>query len=126
MKNSLTSIFLFIILVCFLFYADINFKNLCSQIIDKCELMEYEITPENKEENFKDAMEIFTLIKDKDMIPSIYINHVDYDVLLNEALKLSVYIEEDDIEEAEASLHLLKFNAEHLRNLQNPTLNNIF
>ena len=96
MKNSLVSILLFVILVSFLFYADHNFKNLCSQIVDKCDLMEYEITPENKKENF------------------------------DEALKLSVYLEADNLEEAEASLHLLKFSAEHLRDLQNPTLNNIF
>ncbi len=126
MKNSLVSILLFVILVSFLFYADHNFKNLCSQIVDKCDLMEYEITPENKKENFEDAMEIFTTLKEKDKIPSIYINHVDYDTLLNEALKLSVYLEADNLEEAEASLHLLKFSAEHLRDLQNPTLNNIF
>ena len=56
MKNSLVSILLFVILVSFLFYADHNFKNLCSQIVDKCDLMEYEITPENKKENFEDAM----------------------------------------------------------------------
>ena len=126
MKNSLVSILLFVILVSFLFYADHNFKNLCSHIVDKCDLMEYEITPENKKENFEDAMEIFTTLKEKDKIPSIYINHVDYDTLLNEALKLSVYLEADNLEEAEASLHLLKFSAEHLRDLQNPTLNNIF
>ena len=47
-------------------------------------------------------------------------------MLLNEALKLTVYIEEDDMSEASASLHLLKFAAQHIKDLQVPDLKNIF
>ena len=43
MKNSLFSIFLFIILLGFLTYTDISFKNLCSEVILKCEEMEKNI-----------------------------------------------------------------------------------
>lgn len=126
MKNSIISIFLFLVLVSFLFYTDIKFKNLCTETINDCELMEYEITPENKDKNFKDSITIFTRLDDENIIPSIYVNHLDYDTLLNEALKLSVYIEQGDIAEAETALHLLKFNAEHLKELQIPNLKNIF
>ena len=37
------------------------------------------------------------MIQDRGAIAAIYINHMDYDVMLNEALKLSVYLENDDI-----------------------------
>ena len=106
MKNSLFSIFLFIILLGFLTYTDISFKNLCSEVILKCEEMEKNIDSLSKEEN--------------------YVNHLDYDVMLNEALKLTVYIERDDYGESDASLHLLKSSTEHMKELQVPNIENIF
>ncbi|WP_195988965.1 DUF4363 family protein [Clostridium sp. D53t1_180928_C8] len=126
MKNSLFSIFLFILLLGFLTYTDISFKNLCSDIIEMCDEMEETLSYSTKEENFQDAMAIFNLIQDKGAIASIYINHVDYDVMLNEALKLTVYIEKDDSSETEASLHLLKYSTEHMKELQVPNIENIF
>ena len=39
---------------------------------------------------------------------------------------VTVYIEEDDMSEASASLHLLKFAAQHIKDLQVPDLKNIF
>ena len=96
MKNSLFSIFLFIILLGFLTYTDISFKNLCSEVILKCEEMEKNIDSLSKEENFEKAMDIYNLIEDKGKLAAIYVNHLDYDVMLNEALKLTVYIERDE------------------------------
>lgn len=126
MKNSLFSIFLFVILLGFLGYTDISFKNLCSEVVDMCEEMETNMTSLSKEENFRNAMEIYNLIQDKGKIASIYINHVDYDVILNEALKLTVYIENDDSSESEAALHILKSSTEHMKELQVPNIENIF
>ena len=126
MKNSLFSIFLFVLLLGFLTYADISFKNLCSNVIQMCDEMEESLDYSSKEKNFQDAMEIFNLIQDKGKIASIYMNHVDYDVMLNEALKLTVYIEKDDSSEAEASLHLLKYSTKHMKELQVPRMENIF
>ena len=126
MKNSLISIFIFLVLISFLFYSDMKFKNLCTETINDCEFLEYGLSSENREESFQAAMIIFSRLDEQNIIPSIYINHPDYDVLLNEALKLTVYIEEDDMSEASASLHLLKFAAQHIKDLQVPDLKNIF
>ena len=126
MKNSIISYCIFIVLIAFLTYADINFKHLCTDIIDMCDEMEETLDTSSKEENFNNAMDIFNLIQTKGSLASIYINHVDYDVMLNEALKLSVYIEKDYEIETEASLHLLKFSTEHMKKLQVPNIENIF
>ena len=126
MKNSLFSILLFILLLGFLTYTDISFKNLCSNVIEMCDEMENSLSYSTKEENFEDAMAIFNLIEDKGKIAAIYVNHVDYDVLLNEALKLTIYIEKDDPSESEASLHLLKYSTENMKELQVPNIENIF
>lgn len=93
MKNSLFSILLFAILIGFLTYSDITFKNLCTDIIDMCDEMEDTMDYLSQEENFDNAMAIFNLLEKKGSIAAIYINHMDYDVILNEALKLTVYIE---------------------------------
>lgn len=126
MKNSLISILIFVILLSFLFYSDYKFKSLCTETINDCQLLEYELSSEKKESNFEYAMIIFSRLDEEDTIPSIYINHVDYDALLNEALKVTVYIEEDDTSEAQASLHLLKFATQHIKDLQVANLKNIF
>ena len=82
MKNSLFSIFLFILLLGFLTYTDISFKNLCTDVINMCDEMEKSIDYSTKEKSFEDAMAIFNLIQDKGSIASIYINHMDYAVRL--------------------------------------------
>lgn len=126
MKNSLFSILLFAILIGFLTYSDISFKNLCSDIIDMCDKMEDTMDYLSQEENFDNAMAIFDLLESKGSIASIYINHMDYDAILNEALKLTVYIEQDDKSESEAALHLLKYTTQHMKELQVPNIENIF
>lgn len=126
MKNSLFSILLFAILIGFLTYSDITFKNLCTDIIDMCDEMEDTMDYLSQEENFDNAMAIFNLLEKKGSIAAIYINHMDYDVILNEALKLTVYIEKNDKSESETSLHLLKYSTQHMKELQVPNIENIF
>lgn len=126
MKNSLFSILLFAILIGFLTYSDISFKNLCSDIIDMCDEMEDTMDYLSQKENFDNAMAIFDLLESNGAIAAIYINHMDYDAILNEALKLTVYIEQDDKSESEAALHLLKYTTQHMKELQVPNIENIF
>ena len=78
MKNSLISIFIFLVLISFLFYSDMKFKNLCTETINDCEFLEYGLSSENKEESFEAAMIIFSRLDEEAVIPSIYINHLDY------------------------------------------------
>lgn len=88
--------------------------------------MEDKLTTADQQDNFKRSMDLFKMIDKKGDIASIYINHVDYDQILNESIKLSIYIQQYDSSEASASLHLLKYNSEHLRDIQIPKLQNIF
>jgi hypothetical protein len=125
-KNSIISIFVFLILIIFLSYADFKFKTLCTDIVNICDEMEQSIKTSSKEVNLQKAMDLFDMIEKRGAIAAIYINHMDYDVMLNEALKLSVYIENDDKAESIASLHLLKYSTMHMKELQVPNLENIF
>ena len=126
MRNSIISILLFIILLGFLTYADISFKNLCTDIVDTCTEMEDNLKSNSKNENYEKYLKLYNLIDKQSAFASLYINHMDYDVILNEALKLTVYIETDDFSETEASLHLLKVTTAHMKELQIPNIKNIF
>ncbi|WP_368072512.1 DUF4363 family protein [uncultured Clostridium sp.] len=126
MKNSLISLILFLALIIFLFYSDFKFKELCTDIVTVCDEMEESLKITDSEANFQKAMDLFNMIQERGSIAAIYINHMDYDVMLNEALKLSVYLENDDESESEASLHLLKYSTMHMKELQVPNIENIF
>ena len=121
-KNSLISLSLFLVLIIFLFYADFKFKELCTDIVNICDEMEDSIKTADSEVSFQKAMDLFDMIQERGSIAAIYINHMDYDVMLNEALKLSVYLENDDESESEASLHLLKYSTKHMKELQVPNI----
>ena len=126
MKNYLISISLFIIMVILLFYADHSFKSLCNDIIIACDAMEETARSGDLDELFQPSMDLFNMIQSNSTIAAIYINHMDYDIVLNEALKLNVYVEQGDPSEASASLHLLKYMAYQLKHILIPTFRNIF
>ena len=126
MKNSIISVLLFIASVTGLFFLDNKFVSLCDDIMIKCEEIE-ELLDENEEYlAYESSVELLGLIKEKADIPAIYLNHVDYDSLMNESLKLTLYIKGDDRAESLATLHVVRYAAEHLKDLQKPNLRNLF
>jgi Domain of unknown function (DUF4363) len=126
MRNSLISISLFIILIVGILYLNNGFIKICS----KAEISSNEIEEliSNKEYDlaYEKSEELLSYIDGNDGIPTIYLNHTDYDVIVNECLKLCIYIEERDISEALASLHLIKYSVTHLKDLQKVNIKNIF
>lgn len=125
MKNTIISIMLFLLLIGALFYLDNDFISLCDEIIIKCEKIEDSLDNNDKSFAYDQAVELLGLIKEKSTIPAIYLNHVDYDTLMNESLKLSLYIKGNDRAESLSSVHLLRYSAEHLKDLQKPNLKNL-
>ena len=59
-------------------------------------------------------------------LPKVKSINVDYDSLMNESLKLTLYIKGDDRAESLATLHVVRYAAEHLKDLQKPNLRNLF
>lgn len=126
MKNSIISVLLFIALLIGLFFLDNKFVSLCDEVMIKCEEIE-ELLNENEDYlAYENSVELLYLIKDKADIPAIYLNHVDYDSLMNESLKLALYIKGEDKAESLATLHVVRNAAEHLKDLQKPNLRNLF
>jgi uncharacterized protein (DUF849 family) len=98
---------------------------LCDNIKMQSEDIELEITAGQNEEAYYKSLQLLNTIQEKNIITSIYLSHQEFDNLINEAVKLSTYLVHDDKTEADASLHLLKYNTEHLKKLQIPSLTNI-
>jgi hypothetical protein len=126
MRNSFISISLFIILLVGIFYLNNGFIKICSEA--EISSNEIEELISNKEYNlaYEKSEELLSYIDENDGIPTIYLNHTDYDLIVNECLKLCIYIEERDISEALASLHIIKYSVTHLKDLQKVNIKNIF
>lgn len=126
MRNTLISILLFIILLIGIIYLNIGLIKICNNA--KTSTNEIEELISNKEYDlaYEKAEELLYYIDGNDGIPTIYLNHTDYDLIVNECLKLCIYIEERDISEALTSLHLVKYSVTHLKDLQKVNLKNIF
>lgn len=125
MKNTYISIFLFIALVVGLFFLNNKFVNLCNEVIIRCDDIEEFLNSYDEDNAYDYSVALIDLIIDEADVPAIYLNHVDYDMLKNDALKLSLYIRGDDRAESLATLHSLRSTAEHLRDLQTPNIKNL-
>lgn len=125
MKNTYISIFLFIALVIGLFFLNNKFVSLCNEVILRCDDIEEFLNAYDEDNAYDDSVALIDLIIDEADVPAIYLNHVDYDMLKNEALKLSLYIRGEDRAESLATLHSLRSTAEHLRDLQTPNIKNL-
>lgn len=126
MRNSLISICLFIILLIVIIYLNMGFVKICSNAKASTDEIEELIFNKEYDLAYEKSEELLSYIDGNDGIPTIYLNHTDYDLVINECLKLCIYIEERDISEALASLHLVKYSVNHLKDLQKVNLKNIF
>jgi len=125
MRNAILSVLLFLsIMICVLFLNN-SIINLCNDIQRQSEAIEIKITDGEIKDAYDESLKLLKSIEEKNLITSLYLSHQEFDNLLNEALKLSTYLAHEDETEAHASLHLVKYNADHIKKLQIPTLENI-
>lgn len=110
----------------FLFYSHNNLTKSCTTIISMSEDLEDVIVEKNWEQGYDETIKLIEYIQNNSTPLSIYVNHSDFDNLNCEAIKLTQYIENKDSAESLASLHLIKFSAETILNLQKISLKNIF
>lgn len=126
MKNAVISVIIFLGLLIGVFFLDNSVVNICDSIQYKADDMEIILLNEDYEEAYNKSVELLNYLYENDLIPSIYTNHQDFDLLRHEAAKLCMYISKNDIGEAYASLHFIKSGAQTIKHLQAVTLGNIF
>lgn len=126
MKNAIISIIIFFSLLICLFLLHNSLIDLCDSIKYKTEDIEVILLNEDYELAYQKATDLLSYLEENDFITSIYTNHQDFDNLKNESVKLCLYISKNEISEAYASLHSIKYNVKAIKNLQSITLGNIF
>lgn len=120
MRTMIISFTIFICLLGFVVYADHTLKDLCDKTIDSCDEILVELNNDNWTNAEANSKKILNTLNNSSFISSIYINHTDYDILYNEALRLSSYIKQNDASESFTSARLLKsysYNIKHLHKL---------
>lgn len=125
MKNTVISIGLFIILFICLFFADRNLVSTCNEVATRCEEIEILLNNDDVDTAYKESVNLLRYVEKEGSMASIYVNHVDYDFLVIEALRLSLYIREKDQGEALASLHVLRYGSRNMKDIQNPNFKNL-
>ena len=126
MRNTIISILIFFGLLAFVYYADNSLQRLCYDISSSSEEIEFLISNDNWDAAYLKTIDVINEIKANDMVTSIYLNHTDFDNLLNEAIKLSLYVRSEDSTESNVSVNLLKSSADIIFNLHKANIQNIF
>lgn len=126
MKNIVLSFVLFIALVCSLFYLNFKFIKICDVIIFESSEIESHINNDDIDLAYNTAVDLLEFLNDNNSIASLYLNHADYDVLINECLKVCIYLDNNELSEAQASVHLVNYSSKHLKEIQKISIKNIF
>ncbi|GFZ34379.1 hypothetical protein CSC2_49050 [Clostridium zeae] len=126
MKNTLTSLFIFLCVLSFIIYSHSNLIKVCDAVNEKCTVLEKSLQEDDWEDSYKLSVELKEYIEKSFEPLSVYINHQESDLLINESLKLSQYSKYKDKSEALSSIHLIKYSTKAIKALQTPTIQNIF
>lgn len=126
MRNSIISVLLFCALCLTLFYINGDVVEMLNYVSYTATQLE-ELINENQLDEAKRISEIlYNELEIKESLPSIYLNHTEYDTLSDEATRVFIYLKENEIADTLTSIRLLKNNAENLLELQKINLENIF
>ena len=126
MKNTIIAILIFLSLLGFVTYANYSLNNFCNDIKDISDHVEILIENEEWEEAYLRSLDIIDEIEDKRTFASVYVNHNEVDVVLNEAIRLSVYIKARNPSESLVSTSVLYNLAENIIELNKTNIQNIF
>ncbi|WP_143316656.1 DUF4363 family protein [Clostridium sp. HBUAS56017] len=126
MRSTIMSVIIFFSLLCFVYFANNSLIELCDTISDRTEEIELLISNKEWEKAYSSTNEIIDLIDKNQMVSSIYINHNDFDNLMDEAVELSLYTSCRDYTESIIAVNSLKNFAKNIKHLHNPNIENIF
>ena len=125
MKNTVLSIALFVVLFICLFFTNKNLISTCTKVATKCEEIEILLNTKETDEAYKESIDLLRFMEKEGSTTSMYVNHVDYDSLINESLRLCLYIKENNESDALASLHVLRYGVRNMKDIQKPNLKNL-
>lgn len=125
MKTTYISAVLFLCLILFITFADFKLQKLYNNISSESDIIEDLINKEDWDGAYDKTTSLLDDIKKEALLSSVYVNHVDFDNISNEALKLCSYIQCEDKSESHVSANILKSYAQITKDLNRFSLKNI-
>ena len=125
MKNIVISLILFIALIFGVFISLNYLSTMCNDLVKKSDTIEEQIAKENWQEAYNSSMKLTDDWKEHCDTISFFVHHQEIDNIDNELWKLSQYTKCRNKDESLASIHVVKFYINHIKNLENVTIQNI-
>ncbi|MDD5793493.1 DUF4363 family protein [Clostridium sp. HCP1S3_B4] len=125
MKTTYISTILFLCLILFISFADFKLQKLYNNISVESDIIEDLLNDYNWDLAYEKTTTLIENIKKESLLSSVYVNHVDFDNISNEAIKLCSYIQCKDISESHVSANILKSYAQIIKELNKFSLKNI-
>lgn len=125
MKTTYISTILFLCLILFISFADFKLQKLYNNISVESDIIEDLLNDYNWDLAYEKTTTLIENIKKESLLSSVYVNHVDFDNISNEAIKLCSYIQCEDISESHVSANILKSYAQIIKELNKFSLKNI-
>lgn len=126
MKNVIISLILFLAVMGFMLFANSKLIQLCNDISTESAQIEELLNAKKWDESYAASVKLLNKLEEDGTVSSVYINHTEVDALIDNTVKLTVLIKCKDESESLSTLHVIKYNAERIKELQYPSLENIF
>lgn len=126
MKNAIISLVLFLTVMGFMLFANSKLIQLCDDISTASAQIEELLNDKKWDESYTASVKLLNKLEEDGTVSSVYINHTEVDALIDNTVKLTVLVKCKDESESLSTLHVIKYNAERIKELQYPSLKNIF
>lgn len=125
MKNAIISLILFLAVMGFMLFANSELINLCDDISKESAQIEELLNDKKWDESYDASVKLLNKLQEDGTVSSVYVNHTEVDAIIDNTVKLTVLVKCKDESESLSTLHLIKYNAERIKELQYPSIKNI-
>ncbi|MGG7078343.1 DUF4363 family protein [Clostridium sardiniense] len=125
MKNTIISLILFLAVMGFMLFANSELINLCDDISKESAQIEELLNDKKWDESYAASVKLLNKLQEDGTVSSVYVNHTEVDAIIDNTVKLTVLVKCKDESESLSTLHLIKYNAERIKELQYPSIKNI-
>lgn len=125
MKNAIASLILFLTVMGFIIFANSKLIQLCDHISTESARIEKLLDNKEWDKSYNESVKLLNRLEDDGFVSSVYINHTEIDALIDQTVRLTVLVKCKDESESLSTLHLIKYSAERIKELQYPSIENI-
>ncbi|MDP4144434.1 MAG: DUF4363 family protein [Bacillota bacterium] len=126
MRNIIASIVIFAVLITTIIISINYIDRTCLEFESMYIQLEHDVNTKSWDKAYSSSITLLNKWKKSSHTLSMFVNHQEIDNINNELWKLIPYTQDKNTDEALASIHVLKFYVEHIIQMENINLQNIF